>query len=154
MLRMPGKSYAGALPALDDATRAIEVEVARDVRELAGEIGERNFVRPTQLEAAAHYIEGELSACKLQPQRQTCAARRGTASNIWTEIAGTRAPREIVVVGAHYDSVVDSPGANDNASGVACMLAIARRLASSKPARTLRFVAFVNEEPPHFQTDA
>ncbi len=55
------------------------------------------------------------------------------------------------MVGAHYDSVIGSPGANDNGSGVAALLALARRLAGRQYPRTLRFVAFVNEEPPMFQ---
>jgi Zn-dependent M28 family amino/carboxypeptidase len=59
-------------------------------------------------------------------------------------------PPEIVLVGAHYDTVAGSPGANDNASGVAALLEIARLLAGSKARRAVRFVAFVNEEPPLF----
>ena len=58
------------------------------------------------------------------------------------------------MIGAHYDSVGDSPGANDNASGVAVMLELARRHARSAAPLTVRFVAFVNEEPPHFMTAA
>lgn len=60
---------------------------------------------------------------------------------------------EIVVIGAHYDTVYDCPGADDNSSGAAALLELARLLRSAHPARTLRFVAFVNEEPPWFQTD-
>ena len=52
-----------------------------------------------------------------------------------------------------YDSFVGSPGANDNVSGVAALLEIARLLAAKNLSRTVRFVAFVNEEPPFFQTD-
>jgi Zn-dependent M28 family amino/carboxypeptidase len=59
----------------------------------------------------------------------------------------------MLIVGAHYDSVPGCPGANDNASGVAGLLEIARLLAVHKPARTVRFVAFVNEEPPFFRSD-
>jgi Zn-dependent M28 family amino/carboxypeptidase len=56
------------------------------------------------------------------------------------------------LIGAHYDSVFGSPGANDNGSGVAALLVLAKRFSGSHNARTLRFVAFVNEEPQHFQT--
>jgi Zn-dependent M28 family amino/carboxypeptidase len=61
-----------------------------------------------------------------------------------------------VVVGAHYDSHGNIPAADDNASGVAAVLALARAYARERPGpeRTLRFVFFVNEEPPFFQTDA
>jgi len=64
-----------------------------------------------------------------------------------------RGSDEIVVIGAHYDTILGSPGADDNGSGVAALLAIARRFAHEKPARTLRFVAFANEEPPYFTTE-
>src|SRR5207248_9016875 len=67
--------------------------------------------------------------------------------NLEAEISGSRP--EIIVIGAHYDSVFGSPGANDNGTGVAATIALARR-ASTKPKQTLRFVAFVNEEPPYF----
>ena len=71
----------------------------------------------------------------------------GTACcNLEVEIPGTARPEEIVVVGAHYDTVPGTPGANDNASGVAATLALARRFAKRKIGRTLRFVAFANEE--------
>src|SRR5262249_50691587 len=61
----------------------------------------------------------------------------------------------IVVIGAHYDSVFGSPGANDNGTGVAATLALARRVAEKKterrpPFKKLRFVAFLNEGPPYF----
>jgi Zn-dependent M28 family amino/carboxypeptidase len=72
--------------------------------------------------------------------------------NLEVEIRGTVHPDEIVVIGAHYDSEIDTPGANDNASGTAALLALARTFAGVKPNRTLRFVAFVNEEPPFFWT--
>src|SRR5256886_8032763 len=68
--------------------------------------------------------------------------------NIEAEISG--AHPEIILIGAHYDSVCGSPGANDNGSGVAAMLALARRFAGKTTQHTLRFVAFVNEEPPYF----
>ena len=70
--------------------------------------------------------------------------------NLEAELPG-RSP-EIVLIGAHYDSVFGSPGSNDNGSGVAALLALARRFAGSQNGRTLRFVAFVNEEPQYFQS--
>lgn len=67
------------------------------------------------------------------------------------EITGDTA--EIIVVGAHYDSFDDSPGANDNATGVASVLALAERFIDARPSRTLRFVLFADEEPPYFQSE-
>src|SRR5439155_322999 len=58
----------------------------------------------------------------------------------------------IVLVGAHYESVIGSPGANDNATGVAALLELSRLAAARNLGTAVRFVAFVNEEPPHFQT--
>ena len=87
----------------------------------------------------------------LEPRRQTYELHGRACHNIEAEIRGVRP--EIVVIGAHYDSVFGSPGANDNGSGVAAMLALARRFAGKPAGQTLRFVAFVNEEPPYFQTE-
>src|SRR5207302_4662143 len=70
--------------------------------------------------------------------------------NIEVTVPGTTRPQEIVVIGAHYDSVRGAPGANDNGTGVAAVLELARMFKDVKPARTVRFVMFVNEEPPFF----
>jgi Zn-dependent M28 family amino/carboxypeptidase len=61
-------------------------------------------------------------------------------------------PHEIILLGANYDSVSGSPGANDNGSGVAALLELSRLFSKVAPARTLRFAAFTNEEPPFFVT--
>lgn len=117
-------------------------------------LGPRNVFRPAALEAAAQYIEHAFAAAGYEPLRQTYETGSFTASNVEVEIGGSSKHDEIVVIGAHYDSVFDSPGADDNASGVAALLEIARHLSAHKPARTIRFVAFVNEEPPHFMSPA
>ncbi|MBI3890821.1 MAG: M20/M25/M40 family metallo-hydrolase [Candidatus Wallbacteria bacterium] len=69
-------------------------------------------------------------------------------------LAGTAQLPWRLRIGAHYDSVSGSPGADDNASGVAALLELSRALAATPPRRDVRFVAFVNEEPPFFTTDA
>jgi hypothetical protein len=153
MLRMPGARHTGPLPPLDAEGAAIRTEVESDVRMLAATIGERNVGHPKKLEEAARHIESAFAACGLAPRRQTFDCLGKPCANLVAEIAGGARRSEIVVVGAHYDSVEGCPGANDNATGAAALLALARRFAATKPARTLRFVAFVNEEPPWFQTD-
>jgi Zn-dependent M28 family amino/carboxypeptidase len=70
--------------------------------------------------------------------------------NLEISIRGEDRPGEIVLVGAHYDSVPGSPGADDNASGVAGLLEIARMLYGTRMQRPLKLVAFVNEEAPFF----
>jgi Zn-dependent M28 family amino/carboxypeptidase len=84
--------------------------------------------------------------------RQPFDCEGGAVRNIEVEIPGRLRAAEIIVDGAHYDSARCAPGANDNGSGVAMVLELARHFKSSRPERTLRFVLFVNEEPPYFGT--
>jgi len=146
-VRMPGKNVSKAAPLSPDEV-ALREELQADVLKLAGEIGERNMWHYTQLNAAADFIENSFSRAGLQPRRDSYEMHGQACHNIEAEIRGA-SPR-ILLVGAHYDSVLGSPGANDNGSGVAAMLALARRFVGRKTEHTLRFVAFVNEEPPYF----
>ncbi len=82
--------------------------------------------------------------------RQECTVEGVSSSNLEITRTGSAFPEKIILVGAHYDSVRDSPGANDNASGVAALLELSRLFADVEPTRTVRFVAFTNEEPPFF----
>lgn len=119
---------------------------------LAAAIGERNVWRYEALRRAAAYITETFAAAGYQPSTQTYDVHRLPVDNIEAALPGTTRADEIVVVGAHYDSVTGCPGANDNATGVAATLELARRFAGAPRPRTVRFVAFVNEEPPFFQT--
>jgi Peptidase family M28 len=146
-VRMPGKKISKAAPLSSDELELRE-ELRRDVQKLAGEIGERNMWHYAQLNAAADFIEDSFSRAGFRPRRDSYEMRGQACHNIEAEIPGTRP--EIILIGAHYDSVFGSPGANDNGSGMAAMLALARRFAGRRTEHTLRFVAFVNEEPPNF----
>jgi hypothetical protein len=148
-IRMSGRN-TGRAATLNEAEVALRAELAADVKVLAGDIGERNVKRSAQLNAAADFIENSLGRSGLTPRRDSYEVRGQTCHNIEVEIRGARP--EILLVGAHYDSVFGCPGANDNGSGVAALLALARRFAGKPTGKTLRFVAFVNEEPPFFQT--
>jgi hypothetical protein len=117
---------------------------------LAGEIGERNVFRPAALHAAAAYIHGEWTAQGHSVTSQRYEVGGVASENLEVTVRGRTKASEIVLIGAHYDSVQGSPGANDNASGVAALLEISREFARFAPERTVRFVAFVNEEPPFF----
>ena len=66
--------------------------------------------------------------------------------NVYADLIGTTHPGEMIVVGAHLDAVVGSPGADDNGTGVAAVLELARRLQLDPPPRTVRFVLFTLEE--------
>jgi Zn-dependent M28 family amino/carboxypeptidase len=151
MVAVPGSSYSGPLNPLTAAEQFSEANLRRHVHEVASR--EHNFMHPAELEAAARYIETALSDLGYAVAAQRFESAGAQVRNIEIEIpGGSRAP-EIVLVGAHYDSVVGSPGANDNGSGVAAALELARMFRNAAPARTLRFVWFVNEEPPFFKTD-
>jgi Zn-dependent M28 family amino/carboxypeptidase len=120
------------------------------VAKLAGEIGERNVFRPAALHAAADYIRSEWTAMGYDVVIQSYQAAGVLSENLEVTRTGGSRPSEIVLIGAHYDSVQGSPGANDNASGVAALLEISRGFAQLTPECSVRFVAFVNEEPPFF----
>lgn len=122
------------------------------VEHLASEIGERNVSRPQALRAAADYIEAEWrrQGYQVVPRWYDLSGTRW--ANLEVSRPGSIRPTEILLIGAHYDSVMGSPGANDNASGVAALLELSRLFADITPALTVRFVAFVNEEPPFFLT--
>jgi hypothetical protein len=152
MIRMPLKSYDGPWLPLSPEETVLRDGLRRDIQALAGDIGERNIFRPDRLKAAADFIEAAFIKAGHTVQTQAYSVQSVPCRNLEVQISGREQLQEIVVVGAHYDSVSGSPGANDNASGVAALLALARALAGAQPARTLRLVAFVNEEPPFFQT--
>jgi hypothetical protein len=149
-VRMPGKNISSAAP-LSPEDIDLRTELKSDVQRLAGEIGERNMAHYGQLNAATDFIEDSFSRAGLHPRRDSYEVRGEACHNIEAEIPGTRP--DVVLIGAHYDSVFGSPGANDNGSGVAALLALARRFAGTPAQQTLRFVAFVNEEPPYFITE-
>jgi len=151
MFCMPGSSFQGRVPQLDPAGETLRAELEADVTHLASGIGERSIARPKALAMAAEYLDDAFRSCGLTPTRETWTAQGVELANLIAEIPGNRSD-QIVIVGAHYDSVTGSPGANDNATGVAALVALARRLAGSHPARTIRFIAFSGEEPPCFQT--
>jgi len=154
MLRMPGKSHRGPLPPLSDEEAALRERLRTHVVRLASEIGERNYQTRARLDEATRTLEASFAEAGLHAERQAFECREGTFENLVVEIRGAGRAAEILVLGAHYDTAIGTPGANDNASGVAALLEIARALAGSRLDRTVRFVAFTNEEPPFFMTRA
>ena len=152
--QMPGKSFSGPLPQLTAHEAALRDALKKDVEQIAGQIGERNIYRHDKLTEAARFIEKALADANYQVSRQTYDVKGRQCLNIEAETKGTTRANEIIIIGAHYDSVGGCPAANDNGSGVAAMLALARATGGKSPERTIRFVAFANEEQPHFQTDA
>ena len=117
---------------------------------LADEIGERNVFRPDALHDAERYITQTWQTMGYKVQSQVYELNEVRSANLEVTVQGSDKANEIILIGAHYDSVRGSPGANDNGSGVAALLELSRLFVSSKPQRTIRFVAFVNEEPPFY----
>jgi len=153
----PVSIYAGPKGMPDAATAA---RLRATVETLAVKIGERNHNLPKKLAEAEGYVRRELTAAGYEVRVQEYPvtppgwpkALVGRNFEVVVPAGSPHAP--VLVVGAHYDSAPATPGADDNASGVAVLLELARRFKSFSGGRAeLRLVAFGNEEPPYFWTD-
>jgi hypothetical protein len=100
--------------------------------------------------AAADFLEASFAQAGYKVQRQGYTVDNQTYYNLEVEIPGTQRADEIVIIGGHYDSVSGSPGANDNGYWCCCHFRASASVCGEKASRTLRFVEFVNEEPPFF----
>ena len=153
VVAMPGNAIPVPLP--PDQPDAVGVP-ARMLGHVTSIVGERNYRRRDSLEAAAQYIEGQLRGMGYAVLRQEVPSKTGPVRNIEVRIPGERgAAGGTVVIGAHYDSADETPAANDNGSGVAALLELARAFTGRQAAPGIdgvRLVFFVNEEPPHFKT--
>lgn len=150
---MPLHSYSGALKPLTPDETKIRDDLAASVKQLAETIGKRSVDYYDGLKSAADYLETSLHNAGYEVHSYEFTAEGKPVRNLEVEITGAKSPNENLILGAHYDTFGDTPGADDNASGVAALLELAQLLKTSKPDQTIRFVFFVNEEPPYFQTD-
>ena len=129
----------------------LSARLRQHVEHLAGEVGERNSVHYQNLERARHYIEDVFARQGYSFQHDVYQVGKQTHRNVIVEHKG-RSAGKTLVVGAHYDTAPGTPGADDNASGVALLLELARLIRSIGSVLTLRFVAFTLEEPPYFRS--
>jgi len=120
---------------------------------LCNDFGTRDYREPEILMAAADWIGSELEAAGLQVDYQDYELREGVFRNVIGFRPGTTEGAPAIVIGAHYDAYGGFPGADDNASGVAVLLELARTLPETAPRFGQYFVAFSTEEPPFFGTD-
>jgi hypothetical protein len=147
----PGRTHAGPLPRLTKEERDIADRLRRHVAAVAGV--PHNIRHYAALEATARYIEVALERLGFAVNPQVFSVGGKAVRNIEVERASS-AGGPLFVVGAHYDSFGDAPGANDNGSGVAAVLELARLLRDWSPGSVrLRLVFFVNEEPPYYRTE-
>lgn len=130
-----------------DINRSTEDRLVSDVRMLSETFASRNANDRETLDESGRWVGKRLwsmgYAVDLAMVNETNPQR---GFNVVAELTGTTRPEEIVVIGAHYDAEVNTPGADDNASGVAAMLELARRFADSPMDRTVRWIGFTNEE--------
>lgn len=151
-VKMPGRSYPGRLPSFGQPQELLRERLTEHVETLAVQIGERSIGNYAGMLKAIEYIEREFKGLNLTVERQNIEFDGKVMPNLIVEIKGSKRPDEIVIVGAHYDTVNNTPGADDNATGVAAMLELcrifSRRSSLNAPERTIRFIAFANEEHP------
>ena len=139
------------VPPVSDDYPQLENRLYQHVRYLSEEIGERHHDNQAALEKTVEYIDGQFQQMGYRTELQRINGRNDV--NIISEIRGNKSPGLILIIGAHYDSVWLSPGADDNATGVAALLEIGRAFKNLSPGKTIRFIAFGNEEQPFSETE-
>lgn len=154
MTVMPGRSHSGPLPVATPAQLALADALRAHVVALTPKGMTRSTYSPRGMAAAATYIRTRLLDAGYTDIRESFVERGARTPNFEVIVPGASRRQEIIVVGAHYDSFQGTPGADDNASGVAAVLELAARFRAAPRARTVRFLFFVNEEPPAFWTPA
>jgi len=132
--------------------KALEDSLRRHVAVLSLDIGPRTPYQGDGLERAARYIQDVFEDAGLEVAEQAYLFDGKRVANLIAAFPGAAAASAYYVVGAHYDTVPSTPGADDNASAVAVMLETARRLSGRPVPAPVRFVAFTLEEPPAFMT--
>jgi len=156
MTGVPGKSHQGALPPLTSEEAELAAALKRHIGTIAAR--EHNVAHHDELQNVARYIEATLASFGYSVSAQEFIADGKPVRNIEAVIEPPAAVSnpEVIVVGAHYDSAPGTPGANDNASGAAAVIELARMLRDlqGKSGKRIRLPLFVNEEPPYFMTAA
>jgi hypothetical protein len=136
----------------------IDMEVSaerlrRDVERLCTEFTPRSYRNIDNLSRAASWIERELGDAGLAVEIQEYDIGNSTYRNVIAFREGSDQAVGATIIGAHYDAVEGTVGADDNASAVAVLLELARTLPPEQPRKDQYLVAFCTEEPPHFATD-
>ena len=132
----------------------IETNLRLHVDRLASLIGPRTLQRPNTIKATIGDSRGQWSEMGYSIAEETYDALGNVATNLIVEQPGNKRSHEIVLLGAHYDTVSTTPGADDNASAVAVLLEVSRLLKDHAGSRTVRYVAFACEEAPYFNLNS
>jgi hypothetical protein len=142
----------GAEEGQASALASLPGELEGVVRVLSASQPARSHLQVEALDAMAAFIADGFREAGLRPSEQEFTVDGRVYRNVIASIGPAGGAR--VIIGAHYDVAGDMPGADDNASGIAGLLALARRLRPQEPrlSRRIEFVAYTLEEPPHFAT--
>ena len=127
----------------------IQANLTEHLRFLSVTLGDRSIHRPGHLKAAEDYVSQSFAAMGYAPRRQAFSHLKEEVGNV---IAGDENPGGYYILGAHFDTVAGTPGADDNASGVAVLLEVARLARNLTPPKPWAFIGFTCEEPPAFFT--
>lgn len=133
--------------------RVQEENLSRHIQVLAGGLGERNLYQQQNLEKAAIYIKEELANYGYEVKEQVYFIDNKPFRNLIATKWGSKKKDKIIIVCSHYDSVWGSPGADDNASGVAGLLELASLISKDNLNKTIKFIATTNEEPPFYLSE-
>src|SRR5262245_10582169 len=150
---VPGQSAKGALPPLSSEEETLVKKLAEHVALLARDIGRRTPSDGARVARTLEYIEEQLARTGMTITQETLQSGNRSGILLIAQQAGARSGGEIVLVGSHYDTARNSPGADCNASGTAACIEPAKRFAGVAHDRTLRFVFFSLSEPPYSGTD-
>src|SRR5580692_7875907 len=144
MTQMPLRSYSQPLPSLSSAQSELQGRLSAEVKYLSETLGERNVWRAGSLQLAINHLRSNFQQSGYDVIERTYQVEGQVVSNVEVSVAGSQNDSGTLIVGAHYDTVAGTGGAD--------VLELARQLRGSKPRKNIRFVIFVNEEPPFFQT--
>ncbi|NJM50970.1 MAG: M28 family peptidase [Sphingomonadales bacterium] len=149
---VPGQSYTGPLPPQTASQALLSDNLRRHVTAIASV--PHNIYFRTNLENSGNYIEQYLTDLGYKVHLQKFDAKSHQFRNIEVIVGNDSRNSETLIIGAHYDSFGKAPGANDNGSGVAALLELARLFKENTMVNgpKIRLVFFVNEEPPHFKS--
>jgi Zn-dependent M28 family amino/carboxypeptidase len=121
------------------------------VQKISQDFFPRDSEHPENLSKVAHYILNELQQYSTDVAEQKYRVETKEFKNIIAKFGPST--KRVIVIGAHYDACEELPGADDNASGVAGLLELARYLKMHPPVHVaVQLVAYSTEEPPHFRT--
>lgn len=130
---------------------AIAARVWTRVETLTRVYPSRNGLLPHRLNATSEYLEAEFRRLGFAVKSQHFGVGKESFRNVFVELPGlTDSPT--IIIGAHYDTVIGTPGADDNASGVAALFELADLLRGTPHKRTIILIAYANEEPPYFHS--